>query len=73
MMEVREEEITDETLKKYESCLVGPIKVHVMIQPFQQILPKGYVTDKYFERVENFTIYEDDVWIATYQKSGMYV
>ena len=42
-----------------------------IIQPFQQILQKKYL--KHHDCIQNFEVFEDDVWITTFPKSGIFL
>jgi len=39
-----------------------------LVQPYNQIFPTGYV--EHHESIQNLEVFEDDVWICTFPKSG---
>jgi len=39
------------------------------IEPFNQIFPQGYT--KHHQMVQDFEVFDDDVWIAVFPKSGL--
>lgn len=67
-MNATEEEITDELSLKVNSEFHRLNKPFVMVKPYEQAFLKGVTSQ--LEKVENFKVYDDDVWIITYPKSG---
>ncbi|XP_066912848.1 luciferin sulfotransferase-like [Clytia hemisphaerica] len=70
-IEIREEPIKCDVVKKFCS------QVHHMkdiglsrVQPFNQIFGSGRITD-FYKGIQDFEVYEDDVWITGFPKSGM--
>lgn len=71
-MDVKEEEITHEATKLFCSQTDWYKKRPlVMIQPYKQVYLKGYM--EFHERLQSFECFDDDVWITSHPKCGMFI
>ena len=62
--------IEDDVLKRFWlQCQEN--KEFCLVQPYNQVLPIGY--KKHHELVQNFDVFEDDIWICTFPKSGIHI
>lgn len=70
MEDVRGEIIKNETLEKFqEKKSDGKENPYIIIQPHDRVLPERYL--KYHESIRDLEVYDDDVWVTTYPKSGL--
>ena len=73
--DVREIPIEDKSIKEFCSKIYsttqGFRKGLSMVKPYDQVLYTGYV-ENYHQKVQDFEILEDDVWISTFPKSGKF-
>ena len=62
--------IEDPEVLKYRSQTIDDYSHNLsFLQPAGYILTDNYLN--YHEKVKDFEVFEDDVWIATYPKCGM--
>ena len=71
--DVKEIPIVDEVVKEFCSKIYsttqGFRKGLSIVKPYDQIFFTGYV-ENYHQKIQDFEIFEDDVWISTYPRSG---
>jgi len=70
--EVQEIPIEDDTVKEFCSKMYSTSRddqTLCMIKPYDQVFRTGYLKD-YHQRIQDFEIFEDDVWISTFPRSG---
>ena len=71
--ELKEIPIEDKAVKEFCSKIYsttqGFHKGLSIVKPYDQVFYTGYL-ENYHQKVQDFEIFEDDVWISTYPKSG---
>ena len=67
--EVKEVQIDDPKMNEFCSHTFSMKEEGlVRVEPFNQILRVGYM--KHHQTIQNFKVFEDDVWLCTFPKSG---
>ena len=70
---VREVPIEDEAVKEFCSKIYSTThdvrKGLCMVKPYDQVFFSGYL-DNYHQRIQEFEVFDDDVWISTFPRSG---
>ena len=68
--EVREVVIEDEVTQRFNSqTFTMSSRPLCKVEPYNQIFPQGLYLEHH-ERIQEFEVFDDDVWIATFPKSG---
>ena len=74
-VEVEEIPIEDDAVKELCSKMYSTSqedhKRLCMIKPYDQAFRTGYLKD-YHQRIQEFEVFDDDVWIGTFPRSGKY-
>ena len=69
--EITATEIKDEWLEKYyDHVTLHPDHRSHHIKPYDVVLPKTYLAAH--QVIQDFEVFEDDVFVCTFPKSGLY-
>ena len=70
-MELDEIPIDDGKLQKFNSqCYTFKEHPLIMLEPYHRIFPSSLYLNQH-KSFQEFEVYEDDVWICTFPKSGI--
>lgn len=62
--------IEDGVVKKFCSQCCDSLNTGLsLVQPYNQVLPASYLKH-HRRRIQNFDVFEDDVWLCAFPKSG---
>lgn len=71
MKDVIGDRIQNEALERFYQQTVG-VKHNplLLVHPCERVLPDAFL--KCHERIRDFEVYEDDIWITGFPKSGIF-